>query len=642
MDELEKNRNKRKIYISLLATVVCLIAVSYAFFTSYLRQSDDNKVTALVCFSTTLTNQTSAISLTNEFPISNSDGLKKTPYSFKVTNNCSKYIRVYITIDSLMEGTTGYISSNYMKGNVSLKGTTAGQSLIIGEQNTKTLDNEHNGYILLETGLNSKESKEFDLRLWVDYDTTAAQGAGLKYQGKIVVVSEPDDEAPDNWNSVKEGTLLAAIKNDPKNKITETLTVPGREISGYTKDDVVETRTMSVASTYRNYYWTYGTGYEANGTNFNLTGTKVTSLSYTSSYNDLVGKYLASDSVSSNSASSTTMKSTTNLNQVYYVVSATSTSLTYKTITSNKGVTEAVLSSTEDDYGTSYYFRGAVKNNYVEFANMCWRIVRITGNGGIKLALHNQNGLYSSSGSIQSENPCSEVAGYSGATLSDYGFNDDAEDNAYIGFMYGDIGATSYAATHANKNKSRLLINLETWYNDVLSKQQGFTSDKLADTIWCNDKSTANSGLGYGTQTTNYMPYYRINTNNSPSLICPNDNNGGKLSKFTADDNVYGNGELSYKIGALTVDEVAYAGGSTTKYNLYNFLSDSFYVDLMQMWYATLSPADGNPSGIYVVDGYGSIMTDYVSQVDTRPAISLNPSVKVTGSGTADDPYIVQ
>ena len=36
---------------------------------------------------------------------------------------------------------------------------------------------------------------------------------------------------------------------------------------------------------------------------------------------------------------------------------------------------EALLASTEDDYGTSYYFRGAVTNNYVEFANKCWRIV---------------------------------------------------------------------------------------------------------------------------------------------------------------------------------------------------------------------------------------------------------------------------
>ena len=53
--------------------------------------------------------------------------------------------------------------------------------------------------------------------------------------------------------------------------------------------------------------------------------------------------------------------------------------------------TEAVLASAEDDYGTSYYFRGNVKNNYVEFKEKCWRVVRITGDGSAKLILHNDN-----------------------------------------------------------------------------------------------------------------------------------------------------------------------------------------------------------------------------------------------------------
>ena len=30
----------------------------------------------------------------------------------------------------------------------------------------------------------------------------------------------------------------------------------------------------------------------------------------------------------------------------------------------------------------------------------------------------------------------------------------------------------------------------------------------------------------------------------TPSFVCPNDNNGGKLSKFTVDDTKYGNGAL--------------------------------------------------------------------------------------------------
>ena len=39
----------------------------------------------------------------------------------------------------------------------------------------------------------------------------------------------------------------------------------------------------------------------------------------------------------------------------------------------------------EDDLGTSYYFRGAVDNNYVKFANFYWRIIRINGDGSIRM-----------------------------------------------------------------------------------------------------------------------------------------------------------------------------------------------------------------------------------------------------------------
>lgn len=68
--------------------------------------------------------------------------------------------------------------------------------------------------------------------------------------------------------------------------------------------------------------------------------------------------------------------------------------------------TERVLASASDEYGTSYYFRGAVTNNYVEYANMCWRIVRITGTGAVKLTLYNYNGLTDSNTVPSSTTPC--------------------------------------------------------------------------------------------------------------------------------------------------------------------------------------------------------------------------------------------
>ena len=638
MEELEKNINKRKIYISLLVTVICIISVSYAFFVLYLRQTDNNSVTALSCFTSTLTEENSAINLTNEFPIKDEDGIKKTPFTFKITNNCNNYVKAYITIDSLKEGTANYILSKYMKANVSTKGSTDGTSLIIGTQNTKVLDNKHNGYIVKEVGLNSKESKEFDLRLWIDYDTTKEQAAGMTYLSQVVIVTEPGNEP------TFAETILA------NNEIKTPLTTPGKEVSAHTKDDV-ESQSTSVSSTYQAYYITYGTGYEANGTKFNLTGAAVTSDTYANSYSSLVGKYLPNSSLSSSGSNTAgTMKTTTNLSSVYYVVSATSSSFTYKQITSNKNTTEALLASTEDDYGTSYYFRGAVKNNYVEFANKCWRIVRITGDGSVKLVLHNDN-------TTKVANPCSSAnnstnaafARYSGTTYNS-AFNSSYNDNAYVGFMYGATGASDYASAHANTNKSTILTNLESWYKNNLESYES----KLADTIWCNDKSTFTTftsgstygtGLGHGTSQTGYGAYNRIHGGNaalyaSPSLICPNDNNSGKLSKFTVKDTTNGNGNLTYKIGLLTADEIAFAGSIAYTYNRSTYLQENTGTN----WWWSLSPFDfdGSYASVWSV-GSGHLGNRNVNlNAGLRPVISLISSTNVTGDGTSENPYIVE
>ncbi|MBP3456727.1 MAG: hypothetical protein J6K36_01290, partial [Bacilli bacterium] len=127
---------------------------------------------------------------------------------------------------------------------------------------------------------------------------------------------------------------------------------------------------------------------------------------------------------------------------------------------------EALLASTEDDYGTSYYFRGAVKNNYVEFANKCWRIVRVGGDGSVKLILHNDNATGVANPCDAANNSASAAfARYSGTSYKS-AFNPSSKDNAYVGFKYGTVGSSTYEATHANTNNSTILTNLETWYNN--------------------------------------------------------------------------------------------------------------------------------------------------------------------------------
>ena len=519
MEELEKNINKRKIYISLLVSVICIISVSYAFFVLYLRQTDNNTVTALSCFTSTLTEENSAINLSNEFPIKDEDGMKKTPFTFKITNNCNNYVKAYITIDPLKEGTANYILSKYMKANVSTKGSTDGTSLIIGNQNTKVLDNKHNGYIVKEVGLNSNESKELDLRLWIDYDTTKEQAAGMTYLSQVVIVTEPG-------KPTFAETILA------NNEVKAPITTPGAAVST---------------------------------------------------------------------------------------------------------ASEALLASTEDDYGTSYYFRGAVTNNYVEFANKCWRIVRVGGDGSVKLILHNDNTTGVANPCDSANNSTSAAfARYSGETYKS-AFNTNYNDNAYVGFKFGTVGSSTYEATHANTNKSTILTNLEAWYNNNLTAYESV----IADTVWCNDKTNVTdtsydpwsitpNGLGYAKNVTYYGAIQRlVGTSSSaggtgPSLKC-----NGELSKINS------------KVGLITADELAYAGYAYAKNNTTTYLQEN----ATDTYWWSLSPIGFNGDRAFVwfvYGGNGRFDYNYVSPTyGVRPLISLKSTTNVTGEGTSSTPYII-
>ena len=634
MNDTEKNQRKLSIYTSLLLIVVLLIGVSYALFQIFARQSGQNNISTIDCLSITYEDVSDAISLVNEFPITDNEGYQKTPYTFKVTNNCSEYVGLEVGVETL---TTSTVKPQYIKGSINRVGIDPTTAMILSTGKVGEAMNDGTNYIIKKDGLNANESVSYELRLWIDYDTTEAQ-AGKEWHGKVVVSAVAETKlpsAPENWYEAAEGTLLASLRNNTE--ISEPITIPGKEVSAHTLDDV-QVQTTSVSSTYQAYYITYGTGWEANGTKFNLTGTAVTSDTYANSYSTLVGKYLINSYLeSAGSSTAGTMKTTTDLDSVYYVVSATQNSFTYKQITSNKNVTEALLASTEDDYGTSYYFRGAVKNNYVEFANKCWRIVRVGGDGSVKLILHNDN-------TAGAANPCNSANNSISAAFAHYhgdtytsAFNTNKDDNTYVGFMYGTPGSSTYAATHANTNKSTILTNLETWYNNNLKTYESV----IDNSVWCNDKTNVTdttynpwnmsnvNGLGYAKNVTYYGATQRlISTSGStggtgPSLKC-----NGELSKITS------------KIGLITADELAFAGyggglGNTTTYLQENATDD---------WWWSLSPYGfffGSHAGVWVVHGSsGYFERSYVLDArGVRPSISLKSTTNVSGDGTSSSPY---
>ena len=532
-----EDKKKIKIYYGLLITLVVFMGVSYAWFRLKLTQTNSNVIGTRTCLDASLTEDTSKITLSDAFPISDEDGLKQTPFTFTLKNNCDSYVKVYITIDSKYRTSTdaAHLKDSFLKVNLSSKGTTDGSSVLLGSQTLTELEGTNKGYILVTTGLKANEEKSYDLRVWMDGETSIADGLNKNWEGKIVVVGVAANEsvpAPNGWYEAGSGTLLASLRD--RNTLKTPITTPGAAVS--TAD-------------------------------------------------------------------------------------------------------EALLASAEDDYGTSYYFRGAVKNNYVQFANKCWRIVRVGGDGSVKLILHNDNPTGAANPCDAANNSASAAfARYSGETYKS-AFNEKTDDNAYLGFMYGAAGATDYASTHANTNKSTILTNLETWYNNNISDY----ADKIADTVWCNDKTIVKdttynpssyggnaTGLGFGINKTWYGAAQRLlSTSGSaggtgPSLKC-----NGDLSKINS------------KVGLITADELALAGYAASLPYSTSYLQEN----ATDTWWWSLSAGgfDGGIAGVWGVIGvegnFGNGSVGITGGV--RPSISLKPSTNATGDGTSENPYVV-
>ena len=113
MNQRLKQYKKIRIILSVLLVVILLIGTSFAIFQNFARQSGTNNLGATNCFSVTFTGVNNAINLANDYPIPDSEGLERSPYTFKVTNNCNQYLSLSIGVETL---STSEIPSNLIKG----------------------------------------------------------------------------------------------------------------------------------------------------------------------------------------------------------------------------------------------------------------------------------------------------------------------------------------------------------------------------------------------------------------------------------------------------------------------------------------------------------------------------------------------
>lgn len=178
----KKKKNVLFIIIPILLLIMT-ISFSYAYWRKTNTQEKVNLFETLTCLSTTITDVNNAINLEDEYPIPNVEGMGRTPYTFKVTNDCNVLIDLVISLEVLPVTTLNstYVRVGFDNSYKKLSDYTTNVATINGATS----------YKLSETRLDPLSNESFNLRLWVDEATTNAQGINKTFNSKIVVSASP-------------------------------------------------------------------------------------------------------------------------------------------------------------------------------------------------------------------------------------------------------------------------------------------------------------------------------------------------------------------------------------------------------------------------------------------------------------------
>lgn len=373
--------------------------------------------------------------------------------------------------------------------------------------------------------------------------------------------------------------------------------------------------------------YTYASDYTENSSGkFTLTGAQ--SGAYEDIYQDLVGKYIVEP------AGATSQATSYNLSIIYKVLSTTETSLTYAYV-NNVASVENELSVASDEEGNSYYFRGRPKNNYINFANMCWRIVRIEGDGSIKLKLASKDGKCQSENSLTNSSAVVGSGIYGSKTIS--GKNTINYDNNTISsmkysfniFLNGGTRGT-YTFTGFSASDKAKLKEKEICIGDITNIYDS-SYNILNET---RETNIANSTKFY------YKNLNRLLNKKMPSYIC--DEGALKTNSF--------------KVFPLTADEIAFAGegihditkniGAKT----FTFISQNSHKGTSGFYLSSISSFDGNSDRLLflVNDLKVSTYIDYKNYSIINygcafvPAVNLVANIEyLSGDGSPDNPYEV-
>ena len=591
-----QRKSKLSLIILGLFIILASIGLSYAYWRFTFISDKANKGTS-GCFNLEMTDQKDEINLGSTYPITDEEGLKLKPFSFTLKNTCTIFAHYYVNME-MLEGTT--LNSKWVAVRVNSEVIS---TLDTFKETNTSMKNSTESRTIAEGYLSAGDSVDYTISFWMDEDATINDDVMNKiFKSKVVVVSEPGNYSPVTAGYTKLGDAILANEYQTTPAIAKTKIAAKQTVDVTNTAPVIKwiektgnTTTTSFAKPAESVINTYnkdtGTGDKTTqASNLTLNDTKLR-LFRTKKFNSDTARYSLVDPVYVDPTTldfsgdqkyyfqtegiaynQTTGKLYTSTGgddiTVYQVTGATKTAgttewngVSYDSITYNLSATTLTETELEtdksdkglyqgtDDYGTTYYYRGNVKNNIVQFAGFYWQIVRINGDGSIRLIYDGTE--KNASGVKQSINN------------KTYQFNSLYNDPTYVGYMYGDKDGTTFAEVHNNTNNSTIKTAVDNWYktniadkgySSYISNAVGFCGDRsLPAGIW--DTNDNGDGVNNTPQTSYFGAYVRY-VKNVAQFTCPEPSR----DLYTTADSSIGNKALTYPVGLITYDELVFAG----------------------------------------------------------------------------------
>ena len=237
------------------------------------------------------------------------------------------------------------------------------------------------------------------------------------------------------------------------------------------------------------------------------------------------------------------------------------------------------LYSKTTNTGTTYYYKGTVENNYVKFANLTWRIVRINEDGTIRLI---------------------------------------TQDNVIASQEFNSTYKTYSKMYYTN---SKIKTAVENWYKTNIT-DKGFDGKVASGNYFCEQAKVI---FDDGNKYTAGNATVATQDNYTPSFDCTTDGNG--------------KGVVSGKVGLITIDEVLFAGGVIGRTSNFYLKNEHYFWIMSPAGFNHVFAS----ARAWSFSFSGLICCANVDDTDgVRPVLSLSADTLVSGSGTSSDPYIVK